>query len=241
MAGPATFTRPSFLRPGPLSSAVLLHLAFFFAMRNGLLQEIERAVPVEVMITLVSPQTATAPKIMSTPVKPAPAIQPQKLTPPPMAPQPVQPAPVAIVPVAVPTPTTVSEHVPAQQAVVPASVAAPAAAPVSPAAPSAPQSIAVTTEHAQPMTVNSVEYVQAPKPDYPIASKRLGEQGKVVLRILINEQGLPERVDIHQATGFARLDEAARQAAMRAVFKPHRENGRAVPVFVMVPVNFSIK
>ncbi len=62
-----------------------------------------------------------------------------------------------------------------------------------------------------------------------------------MLRILINEMGLPEKVDVHQSSNFPRLDEAARQAGLHAVFKPHTENGRAVAVFVIVPVNFSIK
>ncbi len=89
--------------------------------------------------------------------------------------------------------------------------------------------------------VSSVEYLQAPKPDYPISAKRAGEQGKVVLRVLVDDKGHPERVDVRESAGFSKLDEAARQAVMRASFKPHLEDGRPVPVYVLVPINFALR
>ncbi|MDQ2989085.1 MAG: energy transducer TonB, partial [Pseudomonadota bacterium] len=105
--------------------------------------------------------------------------------------------------------------------------AAPAAAPPAPVA--------------GPRTITSgVEYIRAPQPDYPALSKRMGEQGKVVLRILVNEKGLPDQVTVQTSSGFARLDEAGRQAALRALFKPHMEDGRPVAVFVIVPLNFQM-
>lgn len=67
------------------------------------------------------------------------------------------------------------------------------------------------------------------------------EEGKVLLRILVNEKGHPERVEIHKPSGFARLDEAARQAAMRALFKPYLEDGRPAAVFALVPIIFSLQ
>lgn len=68
----------------------------------------------------------------------------------------------------------------------------------------------------------------------------MGEEGKVVLRVLVSEKGRPERVEVHRTSGSPRLDEAARQAAQRAVFKPHVEDGRAVPVFAIIPIRFQL-
>jgi protein TonB len=68
----------------------------------------------------------------------------------------------------------------------------------------------------------------------------MGEEGRVVLRILINEKGQPERVEIEKSSGFSRLDEAARQAALNALFKPHIENGRPIAVYAMVPIGFKL-
>ena len=68
----------------------------------------------------------------------------------------------------------------------------------------------------------------------------MGEEGRVMLRVLVNEKGRPERVEIQQTSGSPRLDEAARQAAQRAVFKPHIENGRAIAVFAIIPIKFQL-
>jgi protein TonB len=62
----------------------------------------------------------------------------------------------------------------------------------------------------------------------------------VVLRILIGETGQPEQVTVQKSSGFANLDEAGRQAALRALFKPHMEDGKPVAVFVLVPLNFQL-
>ncbi|MFZ3290481.1 MAG: energy transducer TonB, partial [Telluria sp.] len=94
---------------------------------------------------------------------------------------------------------------------------------------------------AAPRTITSgVEYIHAPQPVYPQLSRRMGEQGKVILRILVNEKGLPDQVLVQTSSGSARLDEAGRQAALRALFKPYLEDGRAVAVFVIVPLNFQL-
>ena len=69
----------------------------------------------------------------------------------------------------------------------------------------------------------------------------MGEEGKVMLRVLVSDSGRPEKVDVQKSSGFARLDEAARQAAMRAMFKPHLEDGRPVAVYALIPINFSIQ
>ena len=115
--------------------------------------------------------------------------------------------------------------------------AAPAAAVAVAAAPAPTPAAPV----AGPRTITSgVQYIRAPQPEYPALSKRMGEQGRVVLRILVNEKGLPDQVIVQTSSGFARLDEAARQAALRALFKPHFEDGRPVPVFAIVPLNFQM-
>ncbi|WP_335340169.1 energy transducer TonB [Collimonas arenae] len=75
---------------------------------------------------------------------------------------------------------------------------------------------------------------------YPAVSKRMGEEGKSVIRVLINDKGRAERVEIQKSSGSSRLDEAAKQAVMRALFKPYTEDGKAMPVFAIVPINFQL-
>lgn len=62
-----------------------------------------------------------------------------------------------------------------------------------------------------------------------------------MLRVLINQEGKPERVEVQTSSGSARLDDAARQAVLRALFQPYREDGKALSVFVVVPINFSLQ
>lgn len=68
----------------------------------------------------------------------------------------------------------------------------------------------------------------------------MGEEGKVLMRVLVNDKGRPERVDVQTSSGSPRLDEAAKQAVMRAVFKPHIEAGRPVPVYAIIPIKFQL-
>jgi periplasmic protein TonB len=110
-------------------------------------------------------------------------------------------------------------------------ISAPQASAASSATPPAPS---------PPKTVAEVEYVQAPSPTYPSVSRRLGEEGKVVLRVLVNTEGKPEDAQVRVSSGHARLDEAARSAALRARFRPYREGSTAVPVWAIVPISFSL-
>ncbi|MBN9424605.1 MAG: energy transducer TonB, partial [Candidatus Accumulibacter sp.] len=75
---------------------------------------------------------------------------------------------------------------------------------------------------------------------YPPMSRRLGEEGKVVLRVRVSAQGLPLAVEIRQASGYARLDEAARAAVERWRFVPAQQGGEAVEATVLVPLAFAL-
>lgn len=87
---------------------------------------------------------------------------------------------------------------------------------------------------------SSVEYSVSPRPVYPLYSRRARETGVVLLRVLINEKGLPARVEIEQSSGFGRLDEAALLAMKGARFKPYAENGVALAVWAPAPIIFEL-
>jgi protein TonB len=46
-------------------------------------------------------------------------------------------------------------------------------------------------------------------PPYPAESKKAGEQGSVLLRVLVARNGHATRADVIRKSGFVRLDEAA--------------------------------
>ena len=75
---------------------------------------------------------------------------------------------------------------------------------------------------------------------YPPISKRMGEEGRIVLQILVNERGLPEKIEIITSSGFARLDEAAKKAMSKALFKPFQKNGQASAMLATASISFSL-
>lgn len=84
-------------------------------------------------------------------------------------------------------------------------------------------------------------YLSNPKPMYPSLSRRLGEQGVVTLRVLINESGQPLRVDLKLSSGFQRLDDAALQAVTGWKFTTALASGRKSGVWVLVPLHFALR
>jgi protein TonB len=204
---------------GPLAAIVLVHALLFYCVYSGLLHRVaQAALPGAVLVTFVAPPAA---------------LQPAEAAPP----TPAQVAPPALLVPAMP----VLAVAPAERALsLPPPAPAPAPVPASAADKAAPAAVAAAPA-AGPRTLSSgVEYLRAPQPLYPSLSKRMGEQGQVLLRVLVNEQGLPDQVVVLTSSGSARLDEAARQAALHALFKPHIEDGRPVAVFVIVPLNFRL-
>jgi protein TonB len=116
-------------------------------------------------------------------------------------------------------------------------VAPPEKTPPQPAAPPAP----VIAEAVIIPPKFNADYLDNPAPGYPSLSKRLGEQGKVMLRVLVNSQGFPDKVEIDKSSGFARLDNAALQAVEHWKFVPARQGAQAVIASVIVPVSFILE
>ncbi|MBC3872379.1 energy transducer TonB [Undibacterium flavidum] len=96
-------------------------------------------------------------------------------------------------------------------------------------------------EPAGPKVINAVEYIQAPQADYPPMARRMGEEGRVVMQVLVNDKGRAEKVEILKSSGFARLDESAKVALLRALFKPYVEDGKATMVLATASINFSLR
>jgi len=84
-------------------------------------------------------------------------------------------------------------------------------------------------------------YLDNPAPNYPSISRRLGEQGKVLLRVQVASDGKADSVALHTSSGSNRLDQAALAAVKKWRFVPARRGGQAVSASVVVPVSFSIE
>ncbi|NTV12090.1 MAG: energy transducer TonB [Zoogloea sp.] len=126
----------------------------------------------------------------------------------------------------------------------PAPVAPPAPAPAAPPAAAASPSTAALAPTAAGNPVPprfNADYLANPVPDYPPASRRLGEQGRVLLRVHVGTDGRAEEIHVHQGSGYPRLDQAAAEAVRRWRFLPARLGSEAVAAWVIVPINFTLR
>lgn len=96
--------------------------------------------------------------------------------------------------------------------------------PVMPAAPAPPPHQAVTVQpHVNPSASR--------EPEYPPVSRRLGEQGTVILEVLVDPAGRAIEAKLVQSSGFARLDQAALDGVKESYrFVPGTVDGVAQPM-----------
>jgi len=76
---------------------------------------------------------------------------------------------------------------------------------------------------------------------YPSFSKRSGEQGAVVVRLIIDESGNVEDVALLQSSTFPRLDRAATEIGKRYRYKPFLANGSPQRISTNLLIKFNLK
>jgi protein TonB len=196
-----------------LSAALALHglAAVFLLSYEPARKALLSAAPI--MVDLIAP-------LKTEPPKPLPPVEPPR--PRPVAKQAVVPKPVELpvltVPATAPSPAVVAPPPPA-----PVEVAAPAPAPL------------VT----QP--IYNADYLNNPAPAYPTLSRRSGEQGRVVLRVLVSAAGNAEEVQVFSSSGHPRLDDAARAAVRNWKFVPAKRGSEPVQAWVRIPIPFVLE
>ena len=116
------------------------------------------------------------------------------------------------------------------QAIAPPPPPAPAAPPAPDPAPAAPRMLPAA----------AVQFLVPPAPVYSRISARMRESGKALVRVFIDEAGMPRNVQLVTSTGFARLDDSAVTAVRNARFKPYVENGVAVAGWASIPIEFEL-
>ena len=209
-----------------VGSVVALHVAGLWALQSGLLRKAaEVIVPAELLSEFIAPPAP--PKITPPPPAPPPPPKPAPKAAPRPAPMPVairDPAPAPSAPVGISEPQPPAPPIEAP-------MAPPAPAPAPPAPP-APPKIELPSSDAA--------YLNNPKPSYPAISKRMGEQGKVVLRVEVDACGKASNVRVLSSTPAGVFDAASVAAAKGWTFKPARRNGTAVASALKIPMTFEL-
>lgn len=198
-----------------LLAVILLHGGVVAALLGGQTPATSEP-PKPLMVEMVAPPQKTIHPIH-------PTIQPPTPT------NVARPAPPA--PVTAPVLATQGESV-STVADVPKPLSVPAPVPTAPAVPVA----------AAPSVPRfDADYLNNPAPAYPPLSRRLHEEGKVVLRVFVEASGAAGTVEIRTSSGFERLDKSAVTAVSRWKFVPAKQGVEAVGAWVLVPIIFSLK
>ncbi|MEI6182355.1 MAG: energy transducer TonB [Polynucleobacter sp.] len=91
--------------------------------------------------------------------------------------------------------------------------------------------------------IGKLEVLYQPDADayYPSFSKRSGEQGTVIVSLIIDQSGNVEDVALLQSSTFPRLDRAASEIGRRYRFKPFAVNGSPQRISTNLLIKFNLK
>ena len=121
----------------------------------------------------------------------------------------------------------------------------PSAAPVKPNSPPSVATSSLPATSVAPIQTDIGKLIVVYQPDadayYPAFSKRSGEQGTVVVRLIIDQTGTVEDVALLQSSTFPRLDRAAADIGKRYRFKPFLINGSPVKISTNLMIKFNLK
>ncbi|MBS1144123.1 MAG: energy transducer TonB [Proteobacteria bacterium] len=200
--------------------ALALHALVLFYPIRITLEQLDAPPPGPVQVQLK--ESIAAPRVIppSPPEKPATRQAPPR----PKMPSTAQPV-IALAP---------------EQASAPATFFVPA--PPSPPTPAAAQAAAPPSAAAVAVTAPrfNAAYLHNPEPKYPSISRRMGEEGKVLLKVRVTPDGLAAAVSIDKSSGYERLDESARDTVTRWRFVPARRGDEAIEATVIVPIVFRL-
>ena len=211
-----------------LSVVAALHAVAIFGLLN--VEPVAQAVGLQqpLMVSLRTINQPEPPKEVTKPLPPKPQVQQVK---------PVQPPPVMAVREEAPSPVTVAPP-PPEPLPVPVVLSAPEPEPVKPVA-------AAIASYTPPAPITSprfdADYLDNPAPAYPGLSRRLGEHGRVLLRVLVSPDGLARQVEVRESSGYERLDRAARDTVRNWRFVPARQGTQGIAAWVQVPISFSLR
>jgi protein TonB len=204
---------------------IALHLLFLIGFQSGMKPDNENNLDdVRVMANLVSPEAAKQPQAAPAPPPPKPKPEQnkktvdEKSTQAPSPPQNQQQAPTP------PTPQSKSESQTPSTTVAPATASGSSGTPIQ-------------------TDIGKLIVVYQPDADayYPSFSKRSGEQGEVVVRLIIDEAGNVEDLAILRSSSFPRLDRAATEIGRRYRFKPFLVNGSPARISTNLLIKFNLK
>ena len=90
------------------------------------------------------------------------------------------------------------------------------------------------------IVLTQARYRDTPKPIYPESARSEGREGRVILRVLIDNQGKTKSVELNTSSGSQALDQAATETIKRWRFHPAHVGDSPVDSWVNVPIDFRL-
>lgn len=230
-ARPHLHTRQTLVIASVVAAHALALGLVYLAPVTQLPAPVPAAAPLEVqwITSPTSTAAAAAPSTSST-TAPSPPAPPAKTSTKPPIPSKTADTPPSSTNEASPSTTASASPAPAADHATPAT-----STPAGPAA--SPPAIAPKIE----LPSSNADYLHNPRPPYPALSKRLGEQGKVVLRVFIEANGSASQASVLTSSGYDRLDQTALQTVLRWRYVPGKRNGEPEAMWFNIPIQFILE
>jgi len=84
------------------------------------------------------------------------------------------------------------------------------------------------------------QYLDNNRPDYPLLARLRGYEGVVWLSVEVSPEGRVGDLRVKKSSGFEVLDRSAVRAVKTWRFEPARKSGSAVPMWVDLPIRFTL-
>lgn len=203
-----------------LLASILVHVLLFVGFPGWQRRTVEAPLPVlDVVLVAAAPQAVVAEPAA---LRPAAAVNPRRR---------IESKQAEVLP----------------RAVLPASATTEAAATLAATSTESPRVVAETKASpaaaeapATPPLFNAA-YLRNPAPLYPAIARRSGDQGKVMLKVLVSAEGTALRVELDQSSNSKSLDAAALEAVKGWRFVPARRGAQNIEAWVRVPVVFKLE
>ncbi len=190
---------------------LVLHVIFFWALKQGLVRSGMEIIEDFSIVDL--PPPPPPPEDLDEPPPPPPVDVPPPVVPPPLIDLPAFEGPTTAI-------TAKVQETPRQQ-------------------PQTPARASTTTPPR--IKARGDRIAAAINACYPSASRRLSEEGRVMLTITIDAAGKVGAMSVNQSSGFPRLDGAAECVVRRLPFDPGKRDGQPVDAQATLPIVFKLE
>tara|TARA_B100000287_G_C20596596_1_gene766350 strand:- start:60 stop:773 length:714 start_codon:yes stop_codon:yes gene_type:complete len=96
----------------------------------------------------------------------------------------------------------------------------------------------VTRKRELSKAIYKIGSVNNPHPPYPIIARKKGLQGKLILSVIVNNDGSVKNVSIRESSGHLILDRVSKETIEKWIFTPAKIMGKTVVDNIQVPIRF---